>query len=173
MEHQTLGRRFICPIGPGTEREFILDWRISNVYAKARQALTDWPYYITRKKWVKILVKYARTLPLLLLKVCTMGWKHILGSTFIYKNDVSIILLQVDNCEIVVNFFHNSHNLRFSNCPWICQFDQLINWKNNSCKFVQKIAQSISKRITSIIFLYHLFYRYKFWVHFCPKANLW
>ena len=28
MEHQTLGRRFICPIGPATEREFILDWRI-------------------------------------------------------------------------------------------------------------------------------------------------
>ena len=23
-----LGRRFICPIGPATEREFILDWRI-------------------------------------------------------------------------------------------------------------------------------------------------
>ena len=28
MEHQTLGRRFICPIGPATECEFILDWRI-------------------------------------------------------------------------------------------------------------------------------------------------
>ena len=28
MEHQTLGRRFICRIGPATEREFILDWRI-------------------------------------------------------------------------------------------------------------------------------------------------
>ena len=25
-----LGRRFICPIGPATEREFILDWRISS-----------------------------------------------------------------------------------------------------------------------------------------------
>ena len=23
-----LGRRFICPIGPATQREFILDWRI-------------------------------------------------------------------------------------------------------------------------------------------------
>ena len=23
-----LGQRFICPIGPATEREFILDWRI-------------------------------------------------------------------------------------------------------------------------------------------------
>ena len=32
MEHQTLGRRFICPIGPATEREFILDWRIYNMY---------------------------------------------------------------------------------------------------------------------------------------------
>ena len=29
MEHQTLGRRFICPVGPATEREFILDWWIS------------------------------------------------------------------------------------------------------------------------------------------------
>ena len=29
LEHQTLGWRFICPIGPATEREFILDWRIS------------------------------------------------------------------------------------------------------------------------------------------------
>ena len=29
LEHQTLGRQFICPIGPGTEHEFILDWRIS------------------------------------------------------------------------------------------------------------------------------------------------
>ena len=29
MEHQTLGRRFICPIDPVTERGFILDWRIS------------------------------------------------------------------------------------------------------------------------------------------------
>ena len=28
LEHQTLGRRFICPIGPATKREFILDWRI-------------------------------------------------------------------------------------------------------------------------------------------------
>ena len=28
MEHQTLGRRFVCPIGPATQREFILDWRI-------------------------------------------------------------------------------------------------------------------------------------------------
>ena len=28
MEHQTLGRRFVCPIGPATKREFILDWRI-------------------------------------------------------------------------------------------------------------------------------------------------
>ena len=31
MEHQTLGRRFICPIGPATEREFILEWRISRI----------------------------------------------------------------------------------------------------------------------------------------------
>ena len=30
LEHQTLGRQFICPIDPATEREFILDWRISN-----------------------------------------------------------------------------------------------------------------------------------------------
>ena len=29
LEHQTLGRRFVCPIGPVTQREFILDWRIS------------------------------------------------------------------------------------------------------------------------------------------------
>ena len=29
MEHQTLGRRFICPIDPATKLEFILDWRIS------------------------------------------------------------------------------------------------------------------------------------------------
>ena len=28
MEHQTLGRRFICPIVPATQREFILDWWI-------------------------------------------------------------------------------------------------------------------------------------------------
>ena len=27
-KNNTLGRRFICPIGPATEREFILDWRI-------------------------------------------------------------------------------------------------------------------------------------------------
>ena len=32
MEHQTLGRRFICPISPATEREFILDWRISKLH---------------------------------------------------------------------------------------------------------------------------------------------
>ena len=31
MEHQTLGRRFVCPIGPATQREFILDWRILTV----------------------------------------------------------------------------------------------------------------------------------------------
>ena len=31
MEHQTLGRRFVCPIGPATQREFILDWRISTL----------------------------------------------------------------------------------------------------------------------------------------------
>ena len=31
LEHQTLGCRFICPIGPATEREFILDWRILGV----------------------------------------------------------------------------------------------------------------------------------------------
>ena len=30
MEHQTLGRRFVCPNGPATQREFILDWRISS-----------------------------------------------------------------------------------------------------------------------------------------------
>ena len=28
MEHQTVGRWFICPIGPAREREFILDWQI-------------------------------------------------------------------------------------------------------------------------------------------------
>ena len=28
------------------------------------------------------------------------------------------------------------------------QFVQLMNWQNNSCKFVQKIVQAISKRIT-------------------------
>ena len=28
MEHQTLGSRFVCPIGSATQREFILDWRI-------------------------------------------------------------------------------------------------------------------------------------------------
>ena len=32
MEHQTLGRRFICPIGPAIECKFILDWRISVLY---------------------------------------------------------------------------------------------------------------------------------------------
>ena len=31
MEHQTLGWRFICPIGPATDREFILDWWIFKV----------------------------------------------------------------------------------------------------------------------------------------------
>ena len=31
MEHQTLGRRFVCPIDPATQREFILDWRILRV----------------------------------------------------------------------------------------------------------------------------------------------
>ena len=28
MEHRTLGRRFVCPIDPATQGEFILDWRI-------------------------------------------------------------------------------------------------------------------------------------------------
>ena len=28
MEHQTLVWRFVCPIGPATQCEFILDWRI-------------------------------------------------------------------------------------------------------------------------------------------------
>ena len=27
-----LGRRFICPIGPATQREFILDWRILDIF---------------------------------------------------------------------------------------------------------------------------------------------
>ena len=34
------------------------------------------------------------------------------------------------------------------NLPEFTQFVQLMNWQNNSCKFVQKIAQLISKRIT-------------------------
>ena len=33
MEHQTLSRRFVCPIGPATQREFMLDWRIFNCYS--------------------------------------------------------------------------------------------------------------------------------------------
>ena len=32
LEHQTLGRWFICPMDPATEREFILDWRISTYF---------------------------------------------------------------------------------------------------------------------------------------------
>ena len=31
LEHQMLGWRFVCPIGPATQREFILDWRICRV----------------------------------------------------------------------------------------------------------------------------------------------
>ena len=45
MEHQTLGRRFVCPIGPATKREFILDWRIS-------RALLEIHHRTTYIKWL-------------------------------------------------------------------------------------------------------------------------
>ena len=44
LEHQTLGRRFICPIGPATEREFILDWRISLLFLLYNQLEFNQPY---------------------------------------------------------------------------------------------------------------------------------
>ena len=34
------------------------------------------------------------------------------------------------------------------NFPEFTQFVQLMNWQNNLCKFVSKIVQSFSKRIT-------------------------
>ena len=37
-----LGRRFICPIGPATEREFILDWRILNLKKYANKVQLFW-----------------------------------------------------------------------------------------------------------------------------------
>ena len=36
------------------------------------------------------------------------------------------------------------------NLPEFTQFVQLMNWQNNSCEFLLKIAQSISKWITCI-----------------------
>ena len=50
--------------------------------------------------------------------------------------------LQVDNYEILVNFFHISHITWHDiqqlsiNLPEFTQFVQLMNWKNNSYKFV-------------------------------------
>ena len=38
------------------------------------------------------------------------------------------------------------------NLPKFAQFVQLMNWQNNSCKLVEKIVQSISKRITCKVF---------------------
>ena len=61
------------------------------------------------------------------------------------------------NYEIVVNFFHISHITWHDiqqlsiNLPEFTQFVQLVNWQNNSCKFVQRIAQSISKIITCML----------------------
>ena len=42
LEHQTLGRRFICPIGPATEREFILDWRILKPWCYQKGAFINY-----------------------------------------------------------------------------------------------------------------------------------
>jgi hypothetical protein len=64
--------------------------------------------------------------------------------------------IQVNNYEIIVNFFHISHNLTWYSAqlsihlPEFTQSVWLMNFQNNSCKFVSKIAQSIAKRITCI-----------------------
>ena len=63
--------------------------------------------------------------------------------------------IQVNNYEIVVNFFHISHTLTWYSAivhrfVRIYQFVQLMNWQNNSCKFVRKFAPLTSKRITCI-----------------------
>ena len=43
------------------------------------------------------------------------------------------------------------------NLPEFTQFVQLMYWQKNSCKFVWKIAQSISKRITCKMLKYWTF----------------
>ena len=50
--------------------------------------------------------------------------------------------LQVNNYEIVVNFFHISHNLTWYSAIvhftriYVTQCVQLMNWQNHSCKLV-------------------------------------
>ena len=62
MEHQTLGRRFICPIGPATEHEFILDWRISS---HNKELLNRWMNFTKKTLYTLTLgyfLKLKRTL---------------------------------------------------------------------------------------------------------------
>ena len=61
LEHHTLGRRFICSIGQATEREFILDWRISspallflnyNTYLSIYECMVySWYWILIVHKW--------------------------------------------------------------------------------------------------------------------------
>ena len=50
-------------------------------------------------------------------------------------------MIKVNNYEIVMNFFYIRHNLTWYSAivhkfTRITQFVQLMNWQNNSCKFV-------------------------------------
>ena len=64
-------------------------------------------------------------------------------------NSFSICMIQVNNYEIVVNFFHISHNLTWYSAI-VHKFTNL--WTDNTIhvNLCNKIAQSISKRITCI-----------------------
>ena len=64
MEHQKLGRRFICPIVPATEREFILDWRISWLYDKQDnfKPQTFWIEFWQYCRWIFVYIIYLFTL---------------------------------------------------------------------------------------------------------------
>ena len=72
-------------------------------------------------------------------------WKMMV---FLTKSGASVVLelmsnfsylVQVNNYEIVLNFFHISHNLTLYSAivqkfTRIYPFVQLMNWQNNSCK---------------------------------------
>ena len=50
LEHQMLGRQFICLIVPPTQREYIRDWRIEYIHICSSVNLLSWSVYI-RYHW--------------------------------------------------------------------------------------------------------------------------
>ena len=120
MEHQTLGQRFVCSIGPATQLEFILDWRILGFKESSSQYIkwiSKFEFLLTHQTF---LGHWGNRNNHVLLRISfILNWKlplhHLYWEVISCKAMIALISWNVTTEALSLTTFLDNYNSLFSN----------------------------------------------------------